>query len=311
MGVARADEKADADALVREGAALAQAGKLGDAITRFKAAEAKLPRVLHLCNIGVAYAKLGRPDRAQLFFQRCRMGSKAAEWKTIAKTADDVDRALARGGFGELTLEIDPGDAKVSVSTLDDDEAFRARDVNHLWAPLGQVTVIATKDGLAPQKLTVRAEAGKPATIKLILTASTPEPEPEPAPEPAPEPEPTPTPTPASRLPPPDSASRAPSSRRTWSYVTLAAGGALLGTGLWAHTSALDRKSDAETFAPGPEFDDANSAYESRRTLAYGLYAGGAIVAGLGTYLFFTSGTSATATPSDGGATVWLTGRFE
>ena len=295
---AHADAKADADALVREGATLAGAGKLDDAIARFKAAEALFPRALHQCNLGVAYAKLKRPDRAHRYFTTCRTASTAAEWKTISATAEAVEKELKQGGYAPLTLVIDPGDALVTASTLADDEAFTARDITRLWVPLGDVTIRATRDGLGPQTTSITVD--KPTTVTLTLY---------PAPTAVPsvaQPEP---PSTGSGQAQPVSSSSFP--RRTIAYATLGAGAALLATGVWAHLSALDRLDHAETLPPGPAFDDATDAYHSRRTLAYALYAVGAATAGVGTYLFLTSGSSATVTPTDDGATVWLTGRFE
>lgn len=75
-GTAWADQ---ADELVIVGQQLATAGKLDDAISTFRAANAVRASALHNCLIGLAQLRAGRLDAAELEFAACRRRSTASD----------------------------------------------------------------------------------------------------------------------------------------------------------------------------------------------------------------------------------------
>ncbi|HTM19164.1 MAG TPA: hypothetical protein VL172_01610, partial [Kofleriaceae bacterium] len=99
------DAEQRASELAREGNQLAEQQRFGEAIDRWKRAEALSSRLLHPCNIGLAYARWQRPAQAHLFLRLCRERAlrdavSVPDWVDARLAA--VEAALRGGGFGQV-----------------------------------------------------------------------------------------------------------------------------------------------------------------------------------------------------------------
>ena len=74
--IVRADE---IDELVAKGQELAKQSEWTQAIDAFKQADAKRPRALHACMIGLAYTRRELWPDAELFFARCHARASASD----------------------------------------------------------------------------------------------------------------------------------------------------------------------------------------------------------------------------------------
>src|SRR5688572_16013965 len=135
---AQDDPRARADALVRKGNELGQAGKLAEAIAAFKEAEQLHRRAVPLCNIGLAYGKLGKPALAHLYLRRCRERWTATEDKAAPAWIDvelaRLDKLLA-ADHGRIDLGLSPVNARAVVSAFADDDPIPPGPV---WLPVGE-----------------------------------------------------------------------------------------------------------------------------------------------------------------------------
>ena len=122
-GEARADDKADADALVRDGQALGNQGDYRGALAKFKAAALKFERAVNDCNIGAAYAELGQWPQAQLFLDRCRSRTSNADQRAFAEQRlAQVMTELGAGKFAAVEVVVEPAGAAFTVSSFAPDE---------------------------------------------------------------------------------------------------------------------------------------------------------------------------------------------
>jgi tetratricopeptide (TPR) repeat protein len=154
-----------ADALVREGKAAADAGRLLDAITAFHRAEALLPRAIHDCNIGLAYARLERWPQALLFLESCRARTTEGLRDWVPPRIAEAERKLAAGSFAPIEVTATPAGARVTASSLD--ETFTAP--RRVWLPFGETHLTASAAGYVDEKRTVAITSRAPQTIDLAL----------------------------------------------------------------------------------------------------------------------------------------------
>jgi TolB-like protein len=106
------------------------------------------------------------------------------------------------------------------------------------------------------------------------------------------------------------------SSRRKWSYVSggvglaLVAGGAVAGL---AARSALDEEKAAASVGDAKAYEDNKSRAKTMSAVADGLFLGGSVGVGVGTWLFFTSRpppVTLGVAPTAGGAFATISGGF-
>jgi hypothetical protein len=281
-GPARSEEPpaAAADALVAEGARLGGEGRLEEAILRFKAAEARFPRALHDCNIGLAYARLGRLPQAHWFLSRCqrRATEPLPEW--VAPRLETTLSQLRAGPYAPVRIETSPQPAPVTISTFAPDESVSPpADV---WLPQATEVVLtahAAHDA-AGGEARVRLPSPAPTRVLVEVRASDPVPAPSSAPSPASLPAPVPTPeAPFLAEPAPAPPESSPPS---WPWWVAAGGGlAVVGGGL-ALASAAGLAEDARAANSAGRYDDLRDRAELRWGAGWALVGAGAVALGLG-----------------------------
>jgi hypothetical protein len=304
---AQDDPRAQADALVRKGNELGRAGKLAEAIAAFKEAEQLHPRAVPLCNIGLAYGKLGKPALAHLYLRRCRERWTATEDKAAPAWIDaelaTLDKQLP-AGHGRIDLKLRPADARAVTSAFAADDPLPP---GRIWLPYGDHTITVSADDHDSRTVPVHVSQG---TQGLLITLERTKVEAPPRDPPPPVEGPKPPavehrpPEPIDRpLPPPARRSRLP-------IYTGLGGVLLLGGGVTFHVLALGAKDEAEKYAADdPRFDSHASDFRRDRALAIGLYAAAGVALAVSTYLFVRTerGPAVGAAPTRGGATAVLT----
>ncbi len=271
-----------ASELAREGNQLADAGRFDEAIARWKQAEQLDSRLLHPCNIGLAYARSARPARAHLFLRLCRERAL----RDAVSVPDWVDARLARveaelgkGGFGQVRVSArDAAGVRVTLSpALADDESFELPRT--VWLPAGRHQLTAQRAGRPVASRAVEVAAGSMAEIELEIAAA-------------------PAPAAGNRrdLPAARRQTTAPGARTSrWGLLLVGAGALALGGGGLMHYLALGTADDARALPPVPpgtaypEYDDLLARFRRQRALALGLYGAGALAAAAGTYLLLRS----------------------
>ena len=282
---ASADEAADrAQDLVEEGARLGGAGRFDEAIDRFRQAEAILPRAIHDCNIGLAFARSGRPAQANFFLTRCRARATDALPAWVDARLATLAETLQSGSFAQVTIAVEPvGAAVVAEGFLPDDLASAPSPI---WLPFGDHELVASRPGMTADRERVTVDTRDPRMVRLALA-------------PPPVTLPVDTATAQTATPPTTrSASAAPRAIRrrregpdhTWAWITTGTGVAILGGGAAMHVVASRTRSRAEELPAGAAFDDELEQFQGERFAAVALYATGAIVTGIGVFLFTRGG---------------------
>jgi hypothetical protein len=281
---AGADEATErANALVQEASDLGRAGKLEEAIAKFKAAEQLLPRAIHDCNIGLAYVRLQRWPQAEMFLARCRERWSAEETRPLEPWVDrrirEAQKQLSEGDYGPVRLTSEPAGATIFVAAFGDDESFDVPRI--IWLPAGEHRLEASADGYEPTAITVTAVRGERVDIAIALAAVAVE-----------------------LSPPSDEAAQAitalpgnaevatdvaPRRSRKVGWIVSGGGLGLVAAGGVFHALAFDAKSDAEKLGPGPEFDALDDKFSKRRAVAIGAYAVGGATIAAGIYLLVRS----------------------
>jgi hypothetical protein len=275
---ARADEPpaAAADALVTEGARLGGEGRLEEAILRFKAAEARFPRALHDCNVGLAYARLGRLPQAHWFLSRCqrRATEPLPEW--VAPRLETTLSQLRAGPYAPVRLETSPQSAPVTISTFAPDESVDPpADV---WLPQATEVVLTARaaDDAARGEARVRLPSPAPTRVLVEVRASNPASAPVPASLPAP------VPTPEAPFLAEPAPAPVESASPSWPWWLTAGGGlAVVGGGL-ALASAAGLAEDARAASSAGRYDDLRDRAELRWGAGWALVGAGAVALGVG-----------------------------
>lgn len=294
---ARADDKADADALVRDGQALGNQGDYRGALAKFKAAALKFERAVNDCNIGAAYAELGRWPQAQLFLDRCRSRTSNADQRAFAEQRlAQVMTELGAGKFAAVEVVVEPAGAAFTVSSFAPDEKVLPPRV--VWLAHGQHDLVIERDGFT--RKTVRVEVPGPTRVSERL-------------QPLLEIDLRPkgdrgisaAPVPRARA----------SGRRRWGKILFYGGLGVAAAGGVFHYLASSARGRAEDLPAGDAYDDEVATLKWQRAVAVGAYGVGGLAVGTGLYLLLTGKESSrapvTLAPSAGGATVLLGGRFE
>lgn len=221
------EARKSADRLVLEGKRLGDAGRVMEAIERFKAAEAKYPRAIHGCNIGLAYAQLKSYPQALLFLEQCRSRATGPLPAWVEARYQRTLETLSQGGYTAVEIVSDPAGADVQVVGFAKDETFTTPRT--VWLSTGEAEFQISREGFVPQRKTLKL-VGKSGRLAVTLQR-VPVPEPVAPPRATPEPvapAPTATPAPPSAVAAPLPAPKAPATGRTSLKI---AGGTLLGIG--------------------------------------------------------------------------------
>ncbi|MEZ4269649.1 MAG: hypothetical protein R3F39_25090 [Myxococcota bacterium] len=318
------DARAQADALVTEGARLGEAGRWEEAVVHFKDAERLYPRAIHHCNIGLVYVRWQRYPEAQLHLARCR--SRATEplpaWVDVRYR--EVIDVLAAGAYAPLELRARPAAARLSIDRFPGEVLTAPVTV---WLPFGRHRVVVEAAGYGAYSFDVAVTGQGARREEVSLEPLPPEvlrpppelaPGPEPAPEPAPElvaerqPEIQPGPEPD--LPRPAADASTGRAGRVASGALFGLAGAALVGGVVLHVVAANTRDDAQSLGPGAAFDEREATFKRQRAGAWALYAtaGASAVAGLVVRLVSQRAPAATVTlaPRPGGAMAVLGSRW-
>jgi hypothetical protein len=261
-------------ALVQQGAATKD---MAQAIVLFKKAERLYPRASHNCNIGLAYARLGKWPRSFLYLERCRVrwnksvDGERPSW--IVRRLKEAAGELAAGDYALVAFTVEPNDAVLTVSAFEPDDLIEPGAV---WLPFGKHTVTARKGTLPAKTVQVTIDSRARRTVAIELATAAPKPKQDPGPKVSTEPIAAPT--------PPPTAAEPKKRRRTIPWTITAVGAATLVAGGIAHFVALD-KLDIANHTLEPDFPAANRTYRRWRVAAIGLYVAGAVGVGTGLLL--------------------------
>lgn len=300
MGSAAA-EPDPADQARQHGEELAKAGRFSEAIAAFKDSNAKKQRATNFCLIGLAYTRLERWPQAEIMIDRCKANASAAdptpEW--LPALERELAKRLATVGVAEVAIVVEPktANAQITVSSFAPDETFAPRTI-HL--PPGSHTVTVTAPGFERVQTTIDVKTTDQQVVTITLkdalvAAKTPDTQVHAPPPPPPAP---PVVVSASPLP----------------TILMATGGTLIAAGIVYHATAFrtaaTNLADATDATPDPHlYDQWSHRFDVRRDWLIGIYAAGAITAGVGAYLHFTqkqteSLPQVSIVPLDGGGMV-------
>ena len=301
-GVAGADGVDEERRLVAEGEALAHGGRYTEAIARFHAADAALPRAAHDCLIALARRHRQEWAQAELHVARCHERAAASADDPVPAWGEalraEIAGELEKRNFARLTVEVTPeaarDHAEVQVSTLGDLERFAPRTVFVPVAVPVVVTVVAPGYQPARRSLTVEARPGRVERFDLL---------PGEAPDaPAPAEPPAPADSVVERRPAPVPAG---AGARPW--IALGTAGVGFAVGVTFHVLAADTRDQLARAATGADWDRHEADFDRQRAVAVIGYGVAAIAGGLGAYWLATApraGVRLEAAAIDGGAIV-------
>jgi hypothetical protein len=247
--VARADDTAD---LVAKGQELAKQGAWSQAITAFKQADAQQPRAQNACFIGLAYLRRELWGQAELHFAICHARAKPddplPDWATEAEA--QLAQKLADQNVAAVTLEVTPADAKPEITAtgfLPDEKL--GRGTIHLVP--GHYSFTFTTPGYPTVTRELQITTRDPQVVRVVLDAPV-------------------------VVPPP------PPGNLRWyligAGVVLGAGGVIVDvTKLQSERDQLTKTSTT--------FDQHAGSFDTWREVTVGMWIGGAVLAGIGTYL--------------------------
>jgi hypothetical protein len=247
--VARADDTTD---LVAKGQELAKQGAWSQAITAFKQADAQQPRAQNACFIGLAYLRRELWGQAELHFAICharaKPGDPLPEWAAAAEA--QLAQKLADQNVAAITIEVTPADAKpeiVATGFLPDEKL--GRGTIHLVP--GHYIFTFTTPGYPTVTRELQITTKDPQVVRVALDAPV-------------------------VVPPP-----APGNLR---WYLIGAGVVLGGVGVILDVTKLQSERD-ELTKSAAIFDQQAGSFDTWRDVTVGLWLGGAVLTGIGTYL--------------------------
>lgn len=162
-GRARADDKADAQALVTDGVKLLKDKQYDDALAKFQAAYAKFPSPKILLNLGATLRDMGRlADAANTYNSYLTDPDSGADRIVeVKQILSDLDKSLVL-----LTLEITPAGAFYSI---DGGEWLVGASSQVSRVTAGKHLVRARKAGLEDTEVTVEGSPGDRRTVSVTL----------------------------------------------------------------------------------------------------------------------------------------------
>ena len=265
-----------ADALVREGAALGEAGLWDGAIARFRDADALFPRAMHDCNIGLAYARSNRPDAGWLYLVRCQARTTEALPRWVDVRRREALAALAAGEYAPVELNVEPRAAEVRIDGMSDD-AFAAPLT--LWLPFGERRLTVAAPGYVTAEVSLAITTRDPIRQNVVLEA-VPPPEPvtvAPPAEPDPAaPEPVAPPVVDQVLPVADRGDDLAG------WIVAGSGVLAVGIGAILYGAADATSARGSTLHRGTEFDASLETFERERALSYAFLGVGGVALAVG-----------------------------
>ncbi|HEX8792942.1 MAG TPA: hypothetical protein VF765_18480 [Polyangiaceae bacterium] len=256
----------------REGQQAYAHGDFKAAASRFEAAFRDDPRGAIVFNAGLSWQAAGEPARAA--------DDYAFALATTDLPAENAGDARTRLGALEKSLgRIDvtaPTGARVSVAHAD-----RLPPPAHVHVAPGRYTVTVLLADESTRQRSVSVRAGEWAHLDFVVDRSA-----TPATSPAPVADEPSGPAPAA--PEPAAASSAPSTQRTWGWITLGIAGVLAGVSGWLTVQFFDANSTNNGTRSQSTYDDAVSA---ATRLDVGLIVT-ALTAGVGIGLLITAPTA-------------------
>jgi hypothetical protein len=292
------------DELRATGEKLAKDGRYSEAIAAFKAADKLTPRATNWCLIGLAYTRRELWPQAEISIDRCNQLASTADplpsWMPALEK--QLASRLAAVDVAAIDIAVEPAGvaAELAVSSFAPDETFHAR-VIHL--PFGHHVISATAPGYAradvaidvvdraPQHVVVKLQPPEVARVEVApATPAT-----------------TPAPAPAPQRPVTGHRRLAP-----WIVMGAGVGVALAGAivDATALATAANHLDDAHDNNDLGEYTTWDPRYDQRREIVIGLYAAGAVTAGVGLVMWLTghrddeSGVQVSAAPTPGGSIV-------
>ncbi len=271
---AHADSSED---LVVKGQDLAKRGDWSQAINAFKQADAQHPRAENACFIGLAYLRRELWAQSELFFAKCHARANASDplptW--LGEAEGQLAQKLRDQNVAKITIDVTPAAAQpeISITGFLPDE-LAGRGTIHLVP--GRYTLSVRAPGYldAQREVEVKNRDAQLVRVQLVAPGSV-----------------------KLREPVVPSPSKLP-----WIVV---GGGLALGiTGVVIDVTKLHSLRD-ELSTSTQSYDRNSSSFDSWRELTVGLWIGGAIVTGLGTYLALRTHSSITIDAKlerDGGA---------
>jgi hypothetical protein len=277
MGTALAD---DADHLLHRGVELRREGNDAEALAVFEDAYAKKPAARALAQIALAHQALGHWVLAEATLADA-FADTTDPW--VAENRAPLTEALARirRHLGWLDVTTNVADASLSVDGATVGVLPQASPVRLV---AGQVVVELRKPGYDSVRRAVEIPSDGRARETIPMTASLE----------APTAGVTPSPVPGVTVSVRASHAEEPASaRRTWGWVALATGSALLAGGVVASVvreyEAQAYNDDSRCFYGSESRDERCGGHRSAAEAATGLaiagYASGAVAAGLGIFL--------------------------
>lgn len=215
-------------------------------------------------NIARCYEQLGRSEEALTAYERYDRLPDATHRKQKAFAAM---QALEQEVFGQAVVACAPSGATVEIQGLTDGPAVCPWQTTRVRP--GRYAVEVRALGHLPREAELVVEAGATATLNVEL-------EPDAAATPLAVAE----PVPAAEV-------------RPLPWILMGSGAVVAGVGGVFHALASEASTDVETLPPGAEQDDAFSAFERDRILAYSLYGVGAATAITGLVLQLVGGGDA------------------
>jgi len=258
-----------ADDLRAQGEAFAKQGRFTEAIAAFKQSNAQKPRASNSCLIGLAYTRRELWPQAEIMIDRCKRDANAADpvpdW--LPQLEQTLASRLAQIGVAPVAIAVTPADAQLTVSSFAPDEQFGPRTI-HL--PPGSHVVTATAPGYESAQETISISDAKPREIVIVMKRE------------------------GSVVVPPNPRATPSASGSHTPLIVMAAGGALIATGIVYHATAFRTAANGLSEATDPNrpmpmlFDEWSHRFDVRREWLIGFYAAGAITVGIGAYLHFT-----------------------
>ena len=163
---ARADQTAVE--LQARGEQLAKDGRYTEAVDAFKQADHLEERASHACLIALAYTRRELWSQAEIWLDAChkrvKPGDELPEWST--ELEKQIDERLAAATVAPIDIVVEPGEAKVTVSSFAPDESFAPRTI-HL--PPGHHVIIAKSPGYRDGQRAIDVTDRTPQHIAIKL----------------------------------------------------------------------------------------------------------------------------------------------
>ena len=257
-----------ADELVAQGQELARQGRIGDALERFRAADAAEPRAVHSCLIGLAYLRGGALGNAALSFLACHRRAQATPLPAwVDKEERDLAQRLTASDLGTVTLTVDPAITTLTVPALLDGAAFPVARTLHLPAGTHRIAGRTAAGRELAISIDVRPRGTHAGTLPPAATPPTTGPT-------------SPVDLATGQPPvgrPPERAAPVTRSRSLVPTVLLATGGAALVAGGLVHVLKVrPARADLDAASTPTAYDDLLDDYTAPRNVTVALYAVGA-----------------------------------